>query len=338
MTKYIKNSLIITVLFFIFSVIFLVVFFNKTSRDSLVEQVQHRQQLSVRAGSKSIESFVNSVGKSLLIMSTNPSQDNLDHFVEAYSSLGILGITLSDKDGTVIKASNTIDVLDLGQDLSDRDYFKWAKETKDGEFKAFAPIISRRGPSKDTYIIPVAVSIFSEDKKFNGVLVTAIPLSDLARDYLENLKILDTSKVYLVTSKGEIIYADYPDLTGKYVKDIFVSDFLGKSKVLEILFDCLGKDEESKLNLAIPSFENNFKLEPYLISSSPIHISDQLWKVVVVTPEKSLLAFTYKIFNSQILALFVIFVVFIFLTLRISKNSGYQEAVVDEHKKHKINS
>ena len=267
----------------------------------------------------------------------NP-RNRLNYFVKTWSSMGILGVTLTDKSGRVVRASNTIDIPDLGQNLSDRDYFKWAKETKDGEFKAFAPIISRRGPSKDTYVIPVAASTFSEDKKFNGVLVTAIPLSDLARDYLENLKILDTSKVYLVTSKGEIIYADYPDLTGKYVKDIFVSDFLGKSKVLEILFDCLGKDEESKLNLAIPSFENNFKLEPYLISSSPIHISDQLWKVVVVTPEKSLLVFTYKIFNSQILALFIIFVVFIFLTLRISKNSGYQEAVVDEHQKHNINS
>lgn len=336
--KYMKNPFIISGLFFLFSIIFLFVFFNKSSRDSLVEQVQHRQQLAVRAGSKSIESLINSIGKSLLMMSDNPNQDRLDHFVEAYSSLGISGIALLDKNGIVIGSSNIIDTSNLGQDLSDRVYFKWAKETNDNEFKAFAPIISRRGPTKDGYIIPVVASTLLADKKFNGVLVTAVSLSNLSRDYLNDLKILETSKAYLVTSDGEIIYADYPELTGKNIKDIFANNFLGKDKILEIFIDNLKKDEESKFNLAIPNLQNNSKLESYLISASPIHIYGQLWKVVVVTPEKSLLAFTYSILNSQILVVFVIFVVFILLTLRISKNSGYQEAVTDEHKIHNIKS
>ncbi len=333
-----KNPFIISGLFFLFSIAFLFVFFNKTSRDLLVEQIQHRQQVSVRAGSKSIETLLDSIGKSLLIMSGDPNQERLNYFVKTWSSMGILGVTLTDKSGRVVRASNTIDIPDLGQNLSDRDYFKWARESKVSEFKAFEPIISRRGPSKGTYIIPVAVSLLSIDKKFNGVLVIGIPLSDLSRDYLNNMKISDSSKIYLVTNTGKIVYSDQPELAGKNFKDIFETDFLGKNKIIEILMSELEKNGESKLGLSVPNFQNDFILEPYLISAAPIQVSGQLWKVAVVTPETSLIAFTYKIFNSQILAVFIIATLLITLTLRIAKDTGYQEAVKTEHEIHNINS
>ncbi|MEK7168926.1 MAG: cache domain-containing protein [Patescibacteria group bacterium] len=323
-------------LFLIFSVVFLFIFFNKTSRDSLVEQIQYSQQLSARMEASSIESYVNSIGRMLLIISDDPSQDELDRFIETWFPMGILGITLSDKDGMVIKASNTINVPDLGENISDRDYFKWAQKTKSREFRAFAPIVSKRGPNKDTYIVPVATSLFSVDNKFNGVLIIGISLSNLSKDYLNNPKILDSTKIYLVTNSGEIIYSDYPELIRKNFKDVFTNNFLGKNKVMEIILDNLKKNDESKLELAIPGFGSNFRLEPYLISVSPIHISDQLWNLVMITPEKDLNVFTYKIYSRQIFILFVVFVVFIALTIKVFRKSDYEEAVKNEHKIHGI--
>lgn len=336
MTKYVKNPLIVSGLFLVFSITFLSIFFNKISRDSLVEQVQHRQQMSVRLGARLIENLINSVGISLLTLSNNPNQGGLDQFVKNWQLSGISGTALIDKDGIVTKSSNVLNIPDLGLDLSDRDFYKWAKQSKGGEFKVFPPIISRRGATKGEYIIPIAVAMFTEDNKFDGVLTSAIPLSTLSEIYLDNIKILDSSNLYIVTSEGTVIYSENQLLLGKKYQEIFENDFLGKAKVFEIIDNNLKKDGESKFNLVLPNIDQNFDIEPFLISVSPINFTDQNWKVALITPEKDLKIFTYNTYNKQVVAVFVITFLFIILTLRSLKNSGYNEAVIDEHIKHNL--
>ena len=91
MSKYTKNPFVISGLFLIFAIIFLFIFFNRNSRNSLIEQVQHRQQLSVRLGSELIENLLNSVGKSLLMISNKREQAELDLFVKNWNASGIVG-------------------------------------------------------------------------------------------------------------------------------------------------------------------------------------------------------------------------------------------------------
>lgn len=335
--KQIKISIFISTFFFVFSILFLTLFYNKISRQALIEQIQHRQQLSVRTGAKSIETFLGGLGKNVVILVNDPTQRKLDEFINVWKDSDVIGVIVVDGNGKVIAASNREEKTEIGQTVIERGYFKWAQTAAKGIYKIFPPIVSKLGVSKGNYILTISSPVV-KNQKFDGVITTAILLSDLAREYLDNIKIIDSSQVYLITNQGEIIYSDITELTGKNIENMFYNDFLGKSKVLEIILDNLKKDDESKLELAIPNFGNNFKLEPHLLSASPIHISEQLWKLVVITPEKDLNAFTYKIFNSQILAIFVIFVIFIALTIRASRKSGYEEAVVDEHKLHKINS
>ena len=57
---------------------------------------------------------------------------------------------------------------------------------------------------------------------------------------------------------------------------------------------------------------------------------------MVSVPEKDLNVFTFNFFNKQILAIFIVVTLFILITLRASRNSGYKEAIIDEHKIHKI--
>lgn len=335
--KHMKNPFIISGLFFLFSIAFLFVFFNKTSRDLLIEQVQHRQQLSVRAGAKSIDSFITAVGRSNVILAHDVSQDKLHEFIDEWSTSGVSGIIATDKNGIVLYNSNTLKLINIGVDVSDRDYFAWSKTAKEGEYKVFPPIISKVGATKGEYIVTVSTPIF-HNSQFDGVLTTAVLLTSLTKEYLGDLRILDSSKIYLVTESGEIVYSDVSEITGRNFKDIFDTDFLGKEKVFEIVANELKKDTESKLQLAIPNFQNGLALEPYLISAAPVSISDNLWKLVAVTPEKSLLTFTYKIFSGQIMAAFIVATLFIVLVLRVSRNTGYQEAVTDEHKIHNIKS
>lgn len=334
--KILTTPFYISGLFLFFSIIFLFIFFNKISHNSLIEQIQHRQQVTARAGAKSIESFLNGIGRTTAILADDPSQKKLEEFVELWEDDNVVGVVSIDKNGKVLAASNREDRVEIGESVIERGYFQWAKTAKKGEFKIFPPVISKIGASKGHYIITITSPIIDLNGEFNGAVTTAVLLSDLANAYLSNLKVLESSRIYLVRQEGEIIYSDYPKLTGQNFKDIFKSDFLGKETVLKIISDELESASESKLKLAIPNFQNGFNLEPYLLSFSPISLTNNLWKVVVVTPEKDLLMFTYNSLNKQVVAVFIVAVIFILLTLRSSRNSGYGQAVVDEHKEHNI--
>jgi C4-dicarboxylate-specific signal transduction histidine kinase len=336
MSKYIKNPFVISGTFLLFSIVFVFIFFSKVSKDSLLEQVQHRQQLSVRMGSKLVENLINSVGKSILMISNNPTQEELDLFVDNWQSSGIVGITFLDKNGKVIKSSNILNLSDLGQDLSDRDYFEWTAKSTSKTYKVFGPILSKRGPSKGTYVIPIATAVFDKNQKFNGVLVSAVPLFNLSKDYLNDIKILDNSQIYLITKEGVIIFSDDQSILGKSYTEILSQDFLGKSKVFSVINEKLEEPDESKFGLVIPNLTNKSILEPYLISMASIHANDQIWKIVEITPQKELNSFVYDSLNKRILAIFVVAALFVGMALRYSRNSGYHEAVSNEHKIHGI--
>lgn len=335
MIKHIRNPFIISFAFLIFSITFLTIFFNKISRDSLVEQVQHRQQAAVRAGAKSIESFLNSIGRTTAIIADTPTQDKLDEFVEVWGDDNVVGIIAVNKNGNVVAASNRENKSEIGETVVERGYFAWAKTAKKGEYRVFSPVVSKIGASKGQFIITVASPVVKDDT-FNGVVVTAILVSDLTKAYLSNMKVLESSKLYIITDYGKVIYSEQPEFLSLNFSDIFKNDFLGRDKVLEIINNELKKKDETKIQLAIPNFDNGFKIEPYLISAAPISLSNNLWKIIISVPEDDLFVFTYSVFNKQIVAIFVVVTLFILLTLRVSRNIGYDQAVVDEHKKHGI--
>lgn len=331
----IKDPFVISFVFLVFSIVFLGIFFNKISSDNLGEQIQHRQQLATRTGAKSIENFLGSVGRTTAILADEPTQKRMDEFVDVWEDDNVVGVIATNKDGVVTVVSNREDKREVGETVNERGYFKWAMTAEKGEFRAFRPVISKIGASEGKYIVPVSSPII-RNGEFDGVVTTAILLSDLASAYLDNIEVLDSSTIYLVTSDGEIIYSDYKDLTRKSFKEIFPNEFLGKDKILEIIGNELKSNGETKIKIAIPNFDKSFKLEPYLISASPITISDNLWKVVVSVPEKDLMVFTYSIFNKQVAIIFVVVTLFIILTLRASRNMGYKDAVIEEHRIHNI--
>lgn len=336
MTKHLKNPFFISFVFLIFSIVFLSIFFNKISRDNLSEQIQHRQQLAVRSGAKSIGSFLRGVGRSALALSTDTSQERLDRFVASWKEVGVTGVLSVDKNGKVILASNKDGVTDIGRSVADREYFKWAKGASRGDYFIDTPIISRSGSSKGDYIVTVTTSIIDDNDNFDGAVVVAILVSDLVKFHLNDIKVLDSSKLYLVSSSGEMIFSDQEDLVGQRFDQIFANDFLGRDKILEIISSELKSQEETKIKIALPNGDSGFKLTPYLISASPVNLSDQHWKLVISVPEKDLNVFTFNFFNKQILAVFAVVTVFILLTLKYSKAVGYDQAVVDEHIKHGI--
>ena len=171
MTKYTKNPFVISSLFLIFSVIFLFIFFNKTSRNSLIEQIQHRQQMAVRAGANSIESFLSLIGNNLVILSNNPNQENLDQFIKLWSKSDVTGIIVTDRQGVVIRISNTLGIKDLGSDISSRDYFDWSKTAKRGEYRVFPPVVSKIGAQEGLLTKEEMDKISKENPNFKAIKI-----------------------------------------------------------------------------------------------------------------------------------------------------------------------
>lgn len=168
--------------------------------------------------------------------------------------MGVAGLISVDGSGKVIAASNRENKKEIGATVIERGYFKWALTAKRGEYMIDSPIISKIGATKGKYIITVSSPIIDENDKFGGVVTAAILVDDLVDIHIDNLKVLESSMIYLVSSDGEIIYSDREGLNGKNFKDIFGTDFLGKQKVLEIISNELKKDDESKIKLAIPIY------------------------------------------------------------------------------------
>lgn len=276
------------------------------------------------------------MGRATAILADDPTQERLDEFVDVWQDDNVIGTVVVNKNGIVTVSSNREDRRETGDTVIERGYFKWATTAKEGEFRVFQPVISKIGASDGKYIVPISSPII-KNNEFDGVVTTAILLSDLSNAYLNNIEVLDSSKIYLVTSEGEIVFSDNDDLIRKNFRDAFPNNFLGKDKVIEILLNELNSNSETKIKIAIPNFGGNFKLESYLISASPVVVSDNIWKLVIAVPEKDLKVFTYNFYSQQIIVLFVIVTLFILITLRLSRNSGYVEAVIDEHKKHNIN-
>lgn len=285
--KIIKNPFFISFLFLIFGIVFLAIFFNKISRDNLTEQIQHRQQLASRVGSRAVGIFLRAVGRNTATLAGDPTKERLNRFVANWGNDGVAGVIVANKYGIVVDGTNRAGVETMREDISEREYFKWAKTAKDGEFLISPPVISIVGETKGKYIIPISSPIFDENNQFAGVVTSANLLSEIVANYLKEIKVLESSNVYLLTSEGEIIYSDVESLNGQNFKDIFAVDFLGKEKLMEIIDSELKKNDETKIQLATPNFSNNYKLEPYLVTASPVNLNnDTLWKVVISVPQK----------------------------------------------------
>lgn len=332
---YIKNPFLVSFFFLLLSVAFLLIFFNKISRDSIVDQVLYRKQVIARAGAKSIESLFKIIGKSTALLSDNPTKDNFNNFIDTWEDDDVVGVVAINKEGLVYISSNIQGDGETGADLSDRNYYIWSKTAKKGEYKVFEPILSKGGITRGKYVITIVSPIIKNDK-FDGAVVSAIQLSDFASTYINNLKLLSSSKLYIVTSEGNIVYSDDEEFLGKNFMDIFTMDFIGKKTVLSVISSELKKDNETTIRLAIPNFQNGFKLEPYIIAAAPINMNGVMWKVIISVPEKDLLVYSFNLLNKQLLATFIVVTIFIALTLRVSRNIGYTQAVEDEHKKHHI--
>lgn len=319
----IHRALLIVVVFSITAVILVFNFSLKVAERSLFEQMLHREQVVAHAGALSLENFLEVVSNQVSLYSTRKnilslsdlSDFDLQQFILTWGKEHLINeAVILDKNGKVIVNKNFSEIDDIGTDLSDREYFKILKVSNDPT-KVFTskPIISKVGATKGENIIVVSASIYDETE-FKGVFAVAISISDFADKYLLPLKLTDDTRIYLISSDGNIIYSPWEQLLGinyfKYLEDKGYKDY---KNVFNILSKILNDKTESKFDIYLPS-EENFIPTRYLIAESPIsYRQDDSWMLVVAIPADKALDFMGPFISyNSIFLYFGVFLVLIF--------------------------
>lgn len=258
-------------LFGLFLVVVLIVAFSlslsRIAKSSIINQSLDHQQTIARAQAGSIESFFEVFGNSVALRTrlrgmnqlNGVTAQDLDAFVEQWSNSGLVGgIALTDKNGIVQLNSNVKGTKDVGTNLSDRDYFVWAKNhAKVGEYFVGKPVVGRGIATNGQAIVPVAASVF-KNGSFDGLLISSVKLNPLSKRYFELMKISNSTDVYIIGESGEVLHSNSTTDS----KDI---------------------NSEIKTLLKWGS-DGKFQTSTNLIAYSSIRLSNQNWLLVMSSP------------------------------------------------------
>lgn len=318
---------------------------GKQAKDTLVEQMLHREQLAARAGGNSIETFFELFGKSMTSLANTVEvkefgkdvEDLLNQYIKSWEGTPVSGVILLDEKGVVKFNGNRNLTPEVGPSLADRAYFINAKEARRGDVIISSPLVSRLGASKGKYVVIVATPVILGNDSFKGTLAAAVIVDELTDQYISPLKISDKTRIYLIDKDGFIISSPIEKLIGiNYLDRILNSGIPGSRKVYEILKQNLDSNEEGKIDIALPDETRNNILTRFLVARAPVNVGNEHWVLAVATPASDALAYLTPFYFRHLAIVGFAFLAFLIISIRIAKVVGYKEAVEAEHKEHRI--
>lgn len=266
------------------SLIFLLAAFylilSRTTRSSIKNQLTVRETTIARAIANNFQNSFEIIGNSTSFRAQLKNKEltdemlirYMDLFVEQWRDSGLVsGLILTDGSGIVRFNSNVSGIHDVGVDVSDRDYFLWAKaQTEEKKFYVGQPRISRLGASKGLMIVPVASPVITNGV-FTGAYVTAVELQPLTERFLEMMKISEDTQVYLTDEQINIFYSS----PGSDGLDVKVKEELNLSK------------------------EGQFQEGKRLFAYSPVLLGERKWLVVVSSPVQEVMSLSIPFYVRQ---------------------------------------
>jgi hypothetical protein len=317
------------------------------SKNILIEQMLHREQLSVRAGERSVEAFFDLYNRAFIELATNDdietfspkAGERLGDYMTRWQGTPIAGVVLIDTEGEVKFNGNRNKVPEVGGYLGDRQYFSWAKTAHSGEVLITPPVISRLGASAGKYILNVSSPIFDSNGEFNGLLSTSVIIEELTDLYIKPLKITDSSFEYLLNENGDVLATDQEGIIGlNFFDQLNKVPFLGSTVLSDGLKKAISSRAEGKIRVAYPVNLESMIPKKMLVAYASVEIGGNYFVLATATPEEDALVFLTPIYVRSIGIIAGAFFVIVLLGIRVAKVRGYKEAVADEHKIHNINN
>lgn len=313
------------------------------------EQMLHRQQIVSRVASSNVNDFLEDWGFDLSFVSNliDPSRDSVSEmqktlfdYISKYESPVISGVIVTDKNGIVIVNANRSGVVDTGKDVSDREYFKWAKSASAHQVHFGEPVVSRVGMTEGREILPLSTPLLNNGK-FIGVMTAVVDMRAFADKYFEPLKITDRTRIYLVAKDGKVIYSQFSNLRNQNYLELLdkLPDYPNKKRSIESFKQTLLSDSEGKLIVDLPNQETG-KIDTFLVSYSPVSLGENSsYKLAIATPVEESYFFTWQIFNNQFRALTVFIAIIVGYAIlnvtivKISSKKAYERGLQEGRNK-----
>lgn len=299
-----------------------------STQNALAEQMLHREQVVARSGANSMGYFLANIGRNITVFSTREeivaadygaSLASLQKVIKVWAGTPLEAMVITDKNGIIKIDLSQTSSPDLGADVSDREYFLWAKNAAKGEYYIGDPIVSRLGATEGTYVIPVATPIFNQKNEFNGVLVAIIPLDRLAEKFISPLKISDKTDVYIIDAVGNLVYLSATEYLGKNIIDLTNEiNFKGNGAVAEMFKGEFAKPgTEGKLDISFPNLNHGGVVVRNLLAYSGVNTGGSgmpAWYLIIATPAEDAFLYTGVFYTDQIVSL----IYFVIVILAIS--------------------
>jgi methyl-accepting chemotaxis protein len=215
--------------------------------NSMIEK--ERGAADLLASNKNLIDLLNSHAKGESAETLKPYIDETNQWLQDYDKRAgnLEHVFIIDQNGVGLCDS---DVVSIGKKYDDREYYKAAIQGKS--------YISEALVSKDTGAIVVAFeSPVLQDGKVIGAVVTAVKGESFAT-YLRDTKISGSpsSYLYMVDSKGTMIYHPTKDKIGKTVENQQIKDVV----------DRIGKGEKVTSNIVEYLFNGSEKFAAYQVA------------------------------------------------------------------------
>lgn len=348
-TRFYSNKINLALLIPVFLFLVAAVAFRYAMEDRakavLKEQTLLRQQVIVSSGAKSITSFFELTGHSLVWFASNLDleediQKNLDILLAEWQGTPVRAVAYIDQNGVVRQLGGMEEFKPVYEEVrvAHLDIFQQLKTTGKGQVLVGDPMFPP-GLKDPVLIVPVVTPLI-RDEQFKGAIVMAVVLSDLTEEYLDPLKISEETRIYLINDKGIIIYSSLEQVIGQnYFEVLEEKQFPEKERAVSILRQALQSGEGGKMELILPN-EKTGKFTSFLIAYSSVRRDEKYYVLAVATPVEDALVF-YKSFRElEIVSFFVtflsiiVFSAYIVLVVRMAQKKSFLDGLKQRIKSH----
>ena len=316
------------------------------SNQHLIKQnLLEKQLVTARAASKMISALFEFTGKSIVMvekeLSLDVNKDDprnvLEHFVESFHGTPVTGIFITDSQGLVTSGVSDGGQIDIGEDVSDREYFNWAKTAKEGDVYLGKSLVSKFGVTKGRYIVPIATP-YIVDGEFIGVVTAGVYIDRMSQNYLDGLKQTKDTAIILINSEGYYISSPFTELDGKNIFDFIKNSPIKLLKpISELASQALLNPSEGKVDissfsiLGIEGKSHNYDLVSYV----PVMLGNRHWVLIVATPADNNQIFLDPFHLGArgififILTIVLGFSLFCILAIRIAQRDSYIKGFIE---------
>jgi hypothetical protein len=307
----------------------------------IIERLKAQEQSMARSSALSITEFFKARKKELVLLSEleaiqsgreKEGMEILDTLAQGLKEedAPVGNIIRINKEGVTIWGVNVQlgkqDKAAIGVDVGGRDCFIWAKE-KGEKGKVFIgePMIAQGGFLKGKKIVSMTTPVFYKGK-FDGVVVAAFPIDELAKKYIEPLSLSPKTHYTIVSEEGTVITSTFEEIIGKNILQIQKEENWPEDSRQLVKSAMRGEE-----GTAFHHYVNVFTKRPSEAVSaySPIKINGSIWSIWVSVPYNEIQKLVLPFRQNQIFALVVvscgslILMLVYILGIRVSQRDGF---------------